>query len=150
MNEIEHSGIKGMRWGVRRYQYQDGSLTPEGKRRYGSYDGKGNRIGSKAATKTQAETAKKAVESKSKTKSVSEMTNAQLKAAIERKKLENEYAALNPKQVSTGEKFVKGVVDKVIVPVAVDTGKAVLKKAVNKSLKVNVDTASNDKKKKKD
>jgi hypothetical protein len=29
-----HSGIKGMRWGIRRYQNKDGSLTPAGKRRY--------------------------------------------------------------------------------------------------------------------
>lgn len=31
---IEHSGIKGMRWGVRRYQREDGTLTEEGKKRY--------------------------------------------------------------------------------------------------------------------
>lgn len=31
---IEHSGIKGMKWGVRRYQNADGSLTPAGKARY--------------------------------------------------------------------------------------------------------------------
>lgn len=33
-NELEHHGIKGMRWGVRRYQNKDGSLTPQGKKRY--------------------------------------------------------------------------------------------------------------------
>ena len=33
-NELEHHGIKGMRWGVRRYQNKDGSLTPRGKKRY--------------------------------------------------------------------------------------------------------------------
>lgn len=32
--EIYHSGVKGMKWGVRRYQNKDGSLTPEGKKRY--------------------------------------------------------------------------------------------------------------------
>lgn len=32
--ELYHFGIHGMRWGVRRYQNEDGSLTPEGKRRY--------------------------------------------------------------------------------------------------------------------
>lgn len=32
--ELYHSGIKGMRWGVRRYQNKDGSLTPAGKKRY--------------------------------------------------------------------------------------------------------------------
>lgn len=30
---IYHHGIKGMKWGVRRYQNEDGSLTPAGKKR---------------------------------------------------------------------------------------------------------------------
>lgn len=32
--ELTHHGIKGMKWGVRRYQKKDGSLTPAGKKRY--------------------------------------------------------------------------------------------------------------------
>lgn len=32
-NELYHHGIKGMKWGVRRYQNKDGSLTEAGKRR---------------------------------------------------------------------------------------------------------------------
>lgn len=31
---LSHEGIKGMKWGERRYQYEDGSLTPAGKIRY--------------------------------------------------------------------------------------------------------------------
>lgn len=31
---LSHHGIKGMKWGVRRYQNNDGSLTPQGKKRY--------------------------------------------------------------------------------------------------------------------
>ena len=33
MTELKHHGIKGMKWGVRRYQNKDGSLTPAGKER---------------------------------------------------------------------------------------------------------------------
>ena len=32
--ELNHHGIKGMKWGVRRFQTKDGSLTPAGKKRY--------------------------------------------------------------------------------------------------------------------
>lgn len=34
-NELYHHGIKGQRWGVRRYQNANGSLTPAGRSRYG-------------------------------------------------------------------------------------------------------------------
>lgn len=33
-SSLTHWGIKGQRWGVRRYQNEDGTLTPEGKKRY--------------------------------------------------------------------------------------------------------------------
>ena len=39
MNELKHHGILGMKWGVRRYQNKDGSLTAAGKKRYSNEDG---------------------------------------------------------------------------------------------------------------
>ena len=32
---MAHYGIKGQKWGVRRFQYENGSYTPDGKERYG-------------------------------------------------------------------------------------------------------------------
>lgn len=47
--ELYHHGIKGMKWGVRRFQKKDGSLTPAGKKRYDD-DGANNSSSKKKKT----------------------------------------------------------------------------------------------------
>lgn len=37
-NDLYHFGVKGMHWGIRRYQNADGTLTAEGKAKYGSQE----------------------------------------------------------------------------------------------------------------
>lgn len=45
LNYLKHHGIKGQKKGHRRYQYKDGSLTPEGRERYGVGDKRPNGYG---------------------------------------------------------------------------------------------------------
>lgn len=86
-NELTHWGVKGMRWGVRRYQNEDGSLTASGRRRYNQSDD------SKAASEIRK-------------KSVREMSNAELRRLNERTRLEKEYKQLNPSGFKKGVAFV--------------------------------------------
>ena len=64
-NYIAHFGVKGMKWGVRRYQNSNGSYTSAGKRRYGVGDGKsyspvGRRGGGRAAATPEQKAARRA------------------------------------------------------------------------------------------
>lgn len=81
---IYHHGIKGMKWGVRRYQNSDGSLTPAGKKRY-----------TDDPAYTEAHTKKP----------VSQMSNDELRRRNQRLQMEQQYANLT-KQKSKAEKIV--------------------------------------------
>lgn len=52
-NELYHHGIKGMKWGIRRFQNEDGSLTSAGKKRYDDGStGSDKRVSSNSDSKT--------------------------------------------------------------------------------------------------
>lgn len=88
MNELHHHGIKGMRWGVRRYQNPDGSRTALGKKRESSRNDK-----EKKARKADV-------------KNRRTMSDADLKKRVERMKLEKEYKTLVDEDTTPGKKYV--------------------------------------------
>ena len=118
-NELYHFGIKGMRWGVRRYQNPDGSLTNAGKKRL---------------KKGQTSNEETDSSNKSKTKTVKEMSDDELSQAITRLQLEEKYKSLSPKNVSKGKKFVDTVANDVLKPAAIDIGKQVAKSLMVKGV----------------
>lgn len=87
---IAHFGIKGQKWGRRRYQNKDGSLTPEGKKRY-SEDYQSMR--------------------EIRSKPVSSMTNKELESAIRRMNLERQYRDLSRSERDRGKQTVKDILD---------------------------------------
>lgn len=76
--ELYHFGIKDMRWGIRRYQNKDGSLTPAGRKRYGLPS---------AADERRIDRNNKRIEG-----NLSRMSNEELSKAVSRYNLEKKYA----------------------------------------------------------
>lgn len=119
--ELQHWGIKGMKWGVRRYRNKDGTLTPAGKKRYGDDD--------------VHEDYKKAHEPKS----IKSMSNSELKSRNNRLQMEKQYRDLTKKQ-SKGKKLVTSLVATAgtiaSVGGAYNTYKKYGKEALNKAVDV--------------
>jgi hypothetical protein len=84
-NYLQHYGVLGMKWGVRRSQSKNGSSTPAGKKRY-----------SEDHVKVQ----------KIRKKKVSQMSNQELRDANNRLQLERQYGDLTKKK-SRGKQAVQ-------------------------------------------
>lgn len=99
-DELQHWGIKGQKWGQRRYQNPDGSLTPAGVKRYN----KEKEALKKEKAKVKAE--EKVLANKKKTQAKIDKLEAEKKALEERKKaLKDEARGKTGKEAdkNTGE-----------------------------------------------
>lgn len=61
-DELYHHGIKNQKWGVRRFQNEDGSLTPEGRKRYGVKEYKAEREKLRTEGENRSKAAKRIAE----------------------------------------------------------------------------------------
>jgi len=104
---LEHHGIKGQKWGIRRYQNADGSLTEEGKRRYDIKEAKIKAKAEKAVARAQVKSAKMAVKAeKLNAKNLKKATKEQEKLyKLELKRLKK--TAAYEKGRKFGEKFAE-------------------------------------------
>ena len=170
--ELCHHGVVGMKWGVRRYQRKDGSLTPAGKKRYDKDMAKLKaeeekvkiaerdkaKVAKLEAKKADLEARKKALkgdDKKSKKesdkpvkKSVKDMSDQELQAVVNRMNLEARYNQLNPPTVSRGRKFINAIGKNVIAPVATEVSKNLLKTIVTSSVEKRTGVKLSNQKKK--
>lgn len=147
-NELYHHGIKGMRWGIRRFQNADGSLKPAGEKRYGSGKSLGQTIKAYKVSRQRKKNLEKARAAKVEKQKTAEerakliakgkirpkdMTQEELNARITRLESERRIKQLEREtyEASKGKKFVDGLMNKVITPAATAAGEQFLRKYLN-------------------
>lgn len=160
-DELCHHGTKGMKWGIRRYQNKDGSLTAAGKKRY---EKELEKIKKEQKVLKNKERTQKKVEKleamkkendelksklsplkkkeepegviKERNKSAKVLSNQELDERIARMKKEKEYNSLkeDTDSVANGKKIAGEVLEKVGKDVAVQTLGYLTAAAVNKMI----------------
>ena len=127
--ELYHWGIKGMKWGVRRYQNKDGSLTPAGRERYGD---------------DRHEDYKKA-----RSKPVSSMSDQELRTALNRMQMEQQYKNFTAPKESAGKKWVTSLLTESSKDIAKGYiskyGKKLIDLGIDKGVKVVTSNATKSK-----
>ncbi len=136
-NYLEHHGVLGMKWGVRKSRPSSGRTSSA--KRASSFTFGRTKTKNKAKTRTNSE------ETKPKKKSIKDMSDDELKTQINRLELEKRYRDLskvvNPQPSKKGKDFTMRVLEKIgentLTNIGTQAANKALGTAINKAFKVD-------------
>lgn len=131
LGELYHHGVRGQKWGIRRYQNKDGTLTAAGKKRADKLKEKYTALTGKRLIRKPTPKGK-AAEETNKKKTLKTMSDEELKSVINRLQMEKQAMQLQADTAGKGTKATSHIWNQMIKPAATQAGKQLLQDTIMK------------------